>query len=137
RTSRVAAITTWADVLFGCAIVICTEGTSSPFWAFFVFAVLAAGIHGGMRRSLAVTTVSVASYLSLVMIAWPGETNVYSMRPVYLAIVGYLSAYLGQTRLNLEAEVHQLETVKDLNRSAHALHDRPIQTRGGVNPTFT
>src|SRR5262249_45250768 len=114
-------------------IVLFTEGTSSPFWAFFAFAVIAAGMHGSMRRGLAVTTVSVVSYLSLILIAWHGQTNIYIMRPLYLAIMGYLTAYLGQARLTLETEVHRLDAVKERNRIARALHDGCVQTLGGVN----
>jgi signal transduction histidine kinase len=131
--ARLATFTTWADVIFGALIVLFTEGTSSPFWPFFVFAVIAAGVQGGLRRSMAVTTVSVASYLSLILIAWHGQTNFYLMRPFYLAIVGYLTAYLGQQRLNLQSEVHQLETTRERNRIARALHDGSVQTLGGTN----
>lgn len=132
----IATFSSWADVGFGAAIVVFTEGTSSPFWAFFVFAVIAAGSHGGFRRSMTVTTVSVAIYLSLIVIGWHGEANFYIMRPVYLAVVGYLTAYLGQQRLHLETEVHQLASVKERNRIARALHDGCVQTLGGVNLTL-
>jgi signal transduction histidine kinase len=130
---RVVDITTWADVLFGTVITVFTEGTSSPFWAFFVFAVVASGVHGGLRRSLAVTTVSVALYLTIILASLVADTNVYIMRPVYLAIVGYLSAYLGEQRLDLQTQVHQLESVKERNRIARALHDGCVQTLSGVN----
>jgi signal transduction histidine kinase len=134
---RLARVTTWADVAFGAAIVVCTEGSSSPFWAFFIFAVIAAGSHGGFRRSMAVTTISVAIYLILILMAWQGTmTNFYIMRPVYLAVVGYLTAYLGHLRQSLETEVHRLESVKQRNRIARALHDGCVQTLGGVNLTL-
>jgi len=131
---RIASFTIVADVSIGVAIVVCTEGISSPFGAFFVFAVITAGCHGGFRRAITVTTVSVSIYLALILLAWHGEmVNFYIMRPVYLAIVGYLTAYLGEQRLNLEAEVHQLESVKERNRIARALHDGCVQTLAGVN----
>lgn len=133
---RLALITTWTDVLFGALIVVFTEGTSSPFWPFFVFAVLAASADGGFRRSMAVTTVSVGLYLSLILVAWHGETNFYLMRPVHLALVGYVTAYLGQQRLTLEAEVHRLEAAKERGRIARALHDGCVQTLGGINLTL-
>ena len=134
--NRIVAITAWADVLFGTVITVFTEGTSSPFWAFFVFAVVAAGVHGGLRRSLAVTTVSVALYLCIILSALSGDTNSYIMRPVYLAVVGYLAAYLGEQRIDLQTQVHQLEAVKERNRIARALHDGCVQTLGGVNLTL-
>jgi signal transduction histidine kinase len=133
RRGRLVDVTTWVDVLFGTVITVFTEGTSSPFWAFFVFAVVAAGVHGGLRRSLAVTTVSVTLYLTIILASLAGDTNVYIMRPVYLAIVGYLSAYLGEQRLGLQAQVHRLEAVEERSRIARALHDGCVQTLGGVN----
>lgn len=133
---RLATITAWTDVLLGAVIVIFTEGTSSPFWAFFVFAVVAAGAEGGFRRSMLVTTVSVGVYMSLILVAWHGETNVYMVRPVYLAVVGYLTAYLAQERLTLETQVQQLETAKERNRIARALHDGCVQTLAGINLTL-
>lgn len=133
---RLANVTSWADVAFGAVIVVFTEGTSSPFWAYFVFAVIAAGAHGGFRRSIAVTTASVAIYLSLILIAWSGDANVYIVRPVYLAVVGYLTAYLGHQRLILQDEVHRLESARERNRIARALHDGCVQTVGGVALTL-
>jgi signal transduction histidine kinase len=127
--------TTWADVAFGAAIVTFTEGTASPFWAFFVFAVIAAGAHGNFRRSMAVTFVSAAIYLGLVVLAWQGHRNFYLMRPVYLVMVGYLTAYLGQ-RLTVQAQAHQLEAARQRTRIARALHDGCVQTLGGVNLTL-
>jgi signal transduction histidine kinase len=133
---RLANVTTWADVAFGAVIVAFTEGTSSPFWAYFVFAVIASGAHGGFRRSIAVTIVSVGIYLSLIVFAWSGDTNVYIVRPVYLAVVGYLTAYLGQQRSSLQDEVHRLESARERNRIARALHDGCVQTVGGVTLTL-
>jgi len=133
---QLGSVTAWIDVLLGAVVVIFTEGTSSPFWAFFVFAVVAAGAEGGFRRSIIVTTVSVAIYMSLIVFAWHGETNVYIVRPVYLAVVGYLTAYLAQQRLNLESQVHQLESAKERNRIARALHGGCVQTLGGINLTL-
>jgi signal transduction histidine kinase len=134
--ARLSAFTTWGDVVFGALIMAVTEGSSSPFWAFFVFAVTAAGTYGGFRRSMAVTTVSVAFYLGLILYSWHGVMNFYLMRPVYLAVTGYLAAYLGQQRVNLQGEVHQLETAHDRNRIARALHDGCVQTLGGINLTL-
>lgn len=126
-------ITTWGDVVIGAVIAFMTEGVSSPFYAFFVFAVVEVGIRAGLRETLVVTTVSVALYLSLIVISTPGLLNFYIMRPVYLAIVGYLVAYLGQQRLNLEAETRALAAADQRNRIARDLHDGWAQAFAGVN----
>jgi hypothetical protein len=39
------------------------------------------------------------------------------MRPVYLAITGYLIGFLGQQRINFEARVRELETPRSAVRS--------------------
>jgi signal transduction histidine kinase len=130
---RIIDLTTWADVAFGAAIAFFTEGASSPFHVFFVFAVVEVGLRAGFRRTLVVTAASVALYLSLIVVSEPGAENFYIMRPVYLAIVGYLVAYLGQQRLNLEAEIRALAEADQRNRIARDLHDGWAQALAGIN----
>lgn len=118
---RFATVTTGMDVAFSAIIACFTEGTTSPFYAFFVFAVVEVGFWAGFRPAIMITAVSVALYLSLILVSERGLVNLYITRPVYLAIVGYLVAYLGQQRLNLEAEMKEarsdaesiVETVPD------------------------
>jgi signal transduction histidine kinase len=125
-------IALWLDVLFGAAIAAVTEGASSPFYAFFAFAVVEAGLFGGFRRVGAVTGVSVGLYLSLILLSAPGNTNFYIMRPVYLAIVGYLVAYMGQQRLNLEAGIRELAAASQRQQIARDLHDGRAQALAGI-----
>jgi signal transduction histidine kinase len=128
---RIAAITTWTDVLFAAAIAGVTEGTSSPFYAFFVFAVTATGMRGGTRRAAAVIVVAIALYLSLILVS-SDRTAFFVMRPAYLGIVGYLIARLGKRRVDLEGEVLQLEAEAERSRIAAALHDGSLQALVGV-----
>ena len=128
--ARLARVTAWSDVLFATAIALVTEGTTSPFHVFFAFALVALGFRAGLRRADGHGRERRAIYLVFV---WVRTTNFYLMRPVYLAIAGYLTAYLGEQRLGLETQVHQLETAKERNRIARALHDGCVQTLAGVN----
>src|SRR5207247_6437962 len=75
--TRIATVSTWADVLFGAAIALVTEGANSPFYVFFAFAVLAAGFRAGLRRAMMVTGASVALYLSLIVVSRPEGLNFY------------------------------------------------------------
>src|SRR5262249_48331030 len=95
--ARLASIATFGDVLFAAAIALVTQGTTSPFYSFFAFAVLAAGLRSGLRAALAVTGFSVALYVTLIFTSAPSNEAFYIvMRAAYIAITGYLVGYLGQ-----------------------------------------
>src|SRR5207247_2049129 len=98
-------------------------GTSSPFYVFFAFAVIAAGVRGGFRFGMLVTAVSVWLYLSLILVSAPGTTQFHAsvLSAAYLAIVGYLVAYLGRLRMNLEGKIDALERAKERDEIARAL----------------
>ena len=125
--------TVWIDVLFGAAIGILTEGVTSPAYPFFAFAVLAAGLRAGLRQAMAVTAASVVVYEVLILISTGGGAEVYIMRPVYLAITGYLVGYLGQQWLDAQDEMRQFEIVEQRHRIARDLHDNFSQALAGIN----
>jgi hypothetical protein len=58
-----------------------TTGVTGPGYPFFVFAVVASGLRGGLRQATVVTTVSLLLYLALVVISERGGADVYIMRP--------------------------------------------------------
>lgn len=132
---RLAQIGTWLDVPWGTAIALVTEGATSPASPFFAFAVITAGLRSGFRATLFVTAFSVALYLGLIMVAASGPETVYLylMRPVYIAITGYLAGYLGQERLNQEARIRELEANAQRAHIARSLHDGYAQALAGVN----
>ena len=107
--TRVAARTMWVDVLFGAAMAILTEGVTSPAYPFFAFAVVAAGLRAGLHQALVITGASVGLYVVFLVLSTRGGSEVYIMRPVYLAITGYLVGFLGQQRQDLENEIRQFE----------------------------
>jgi len=131
--SRLAQVSTWVDVGFGAAIALVTEGATSPFSAFFAFAVITAGIRSGLRATLRVTALSGVLYLVLIVLSEPNLETRYLMRPAYIAITGYLAGYLGQQRLNQEARIRELETNAERERIARSLHDGYAQALSGVN----
>jgi signal transduction histidine kinase len=133
----IVAITTWIDVLTGVAIALLTDGPASPFYVFFAFAVVAAGVRGGFRFSIVVTAVSIWIYLGLVLFALARsqtvDFTVFVMRPVYIAIIGYLVAYLGRLRVGLETRLVALERARERGEIARALHDGCVQVLAGTN----
>jgi two-component system, NarL family, sensor histidine kinase DesK len=135
---RMVHLTTLNDVLFSAAVALFTEGAASPFYIFFSFAVVAAAVRGGFRFSMIVTAVCIWIYFSLIVTTGfrTAHMNTYIMRPVYLAIVGYLVAYLGRQRLALEAKLQNLERSRERGEIARALHDGCVQTLAGTNLTL-
>lgn len=128
-----AAISTWNDVLFATVIALVTYGSGGPFLVFFVFALAAAAFRSGLRPTLLVTAVSVALYLSVMVAAAPASANAYILRPVYVVIIGYLFGYLGQRRLNLEAEIGRLVAADQRTQIARELHDGSVQALAAIN----
>jgi signal transduction histidine kinase len=132
-TVRMAAMSVWIDVLFGVVIGVMTEGVTGPMYPFFTFAVAVSGLRGGMRQAVLATTVSLILYVCVIVISTRGGADVYIMRPVYLAITGYLIGYLGQQRLELQEQMRQLEVAEQRHRIARDLHDGYAQALAGVN----
>lgn len=130
---RIAQISMWMDVAFGAAIALVTEGATSPFSAFFAFAVITAGLRSGLRATLVVTAISVVLYTVLIFASGPEDRTRYLMRPAYVAITGYLAGYLGQRRLDQDARIRELEAKAQRERIARSLHDGYMQALSGVN----
>jgi signal transduction histidine kinase len=130
--ARIALASTWIDVLFGACIALFTEGANSPFYAYFAFTVFAAGFRGGLHRALQVTAACVVIYLGLILVSNPGGTNLYTMRPAYLILFGYLVGYLGEERMTLQWKIRELEAAAQRERIARRLHDGFVQALAGV-----
>jgi hypothetical protein len=122
--ARTVSVSTWGDVLFGAAVALATEGTNSPFYVFFLFAVLAAGLRGAPLPALKVTVASLSAYVALIFVARPDGFGFYLTRAVYLAITGYLVGFLGRQRRILETNLEGL---------TRSLHDEYAQALAGVN----
>ena len=121
------------DILFATVIALFTEGPTSPGLIFFAFAIIAVGCRTGFRATLVVTAYGVLLYVPLIVFSPPGERGLYAMRPIYLAITGYLLSFLGQQRLNFEARVRRLETTTQRHAIARSLHDGYLQALASVN----
>jgi signal transduction histidine kinase len=120
------------DLIFATVIAFLTEGRTSPSFVFFVFAIVAVGFRTGFRDTLLITLCCVSLYALVVEIS-DGLLTVYSMRPVYLAIAGYLIGFFGQQRAHFERRLRQLETQGEREAIARSLHDGYLQALAAVN----
>lgn len=126
------AVAAVMDVAFAIIVAVFTEGPTSPSYAFFTFAIFAVGCREGFRATVAVTASSALAYMSLIVVSGSAASD-YLMRPVYLAITGYLIGYLGQQRINFEARVRELESLEERHSIARSLHDGYVQALAAVN----
>lgn len=132
-TPRSTFITAVFDVLFATVISLLTEGPTSPAQIFFAFAIMSVGCRSGFRATLFVTAYGVLLYAPLIVTSPPAERWAYVMRPVYLAIVGYLFSFLGEQRLTFEARLRKLEAIAQRQTIARSLHDGFLQALATVN----
>ena len=125
-------LSTTLDVLFAAAVVVVTEGPTSPSYIFFVFAIIAVDCRTGFRDTVAVTLCSGVLYFLLLAFSAGGEKHLYAMRAAYLTITGYLIGFIGQQRAKFELRIRELETSAERHRIARSLHDGYVQALAGV-----
>jgi signal transduction histidine kinase len=129
---RVGRVSVSLDLVFATVIALLTEGRTSPSFIFFVFAIVAVGFRTGFRDTLLVTISCVFLYAVVVEIS-DGMLSIYSMRAVYLAIVGCLIGFFGQQRVDFERRLRELETEAEREAIARSLHDGYLQALAGVS----
>ena len=129
---RFPSILTGLDIFFATLLALCTEGPTSPSYAFFTFAIIAAGCRFNFRTTSLVILCGVAVYLGTILLVGGVARNLHIMRPAYLAITGYLIAFLGQQRTNSEARIRELETLAE-RRRAQSLREGYVQSLLAVN----
>ncbi|HSA82247.1 MAG TPA: histidine kinase [Geminicoccaceae bacterium] len=107
----VCLITHLVDLAIFGLLLYLTEGSASPLFVYFVFALLAAALRWGWRGVLWTALAALAIYIGVslyaerVLLDPAFELNRFIIRCVYLAVValllGYLSAYEWQLRREL------------------------------------
>jgi len=105
-----------ADLAVAILVSFFTEGPTSPFFVYFVFAMLSAAVRWGWTGTLWTAAVSLAAYLGFgylfsEVLHDPGfELNRFILRAVYLGVVASLIGYLGIFDERLRREVSRLAT---------------------------
>jgi signal transduction histidine kinase len=125
-------LTAALDILFATVLAFLTEGTTSPAYVLFVFAIAATGCRASFRETVIVTSCCVLAYLfAIVMSEIPTAPHV--MRAVYLAIVGYVICFFAQRRIEFDVHLRELESIAERHEIARSLHDGYVQALAGIN----
>jgi signal transduction histidine kinase len=107
--------TYWGEVIFYVYLVALTEGTSSIFFFFFLFAILAASFSRGFREGLLVTAASTVLFTVVGLLTAPSgeefELNRTLIRPVYLFVLGYMLAHWGGYEIQLRRRLRLLQEI--------------------------
>ena len=106
RASRIGAITTSLDVVWIALIVYSTGGTRTPFFFYYTFPVITAGLRWGLRGSVPVAFIGVVAYaiMRLTLTAESGgapiEIDTLVVRSFYLILLGCVLATPVNSRRN-------------------------------------
>jgi len=102
------------DIAFVTALQVFTDTASSPFFAFFVFALVSAALRWRQRGVMCTAPVVLAAFLALGVLGGPltgdptFETNRFVIRAAYLIVGGALIAYLGAHEGRLRSDLLRL-----------------------------
>jgi signal transduction histidine kinase len=102
-----------ADTLWPAVINLFGSGAASPFFLYFIFALLAAAFRWGMRET-ALTTVAVVFTMALdaivrtrtplINVVGPISASTFLMRSVYLVVFAFLIGYIAESEKRRTAE---------------------------------
>ncbi|HEX2531941.1 MAG TPA: hypothetical protein VHK70_10825, partial [Burkholderiaceae bacterium] len=104
----------WVDLAWYTVIVALAGSIDSNFFLFFFFVILASSFHWGFEEGARVT---IAATLLFAISGWllvsPDKLPELLMRATFLLVLGYMSAYWGETKVN---SLRRLTLLKDVSR---------------------
>jgi signal transduction histidine kinase len=99
------------DIAVFTALVYLTEGPTSPFFVFFTFSIVSAGLHWGARGAVTTAAVVLAAFL-ISAIASLGlqttDTNRTLVRAAYLLVAALLIGFFGWHRERIGQQLQRL-----------------------------
>jgi signal transduction histidine kinase len=121
RAFRFAWLVHASDLLWPILITVFTNGPSSPFFLYFMFAMLGAAFRWGMREALFTAMIAVAALAGeggalifprmLHVFGSHFDPNVFVVRSVYIVIFGFLIGFLAESEKRRHAEVLSIARV--------------------------
>ena len=114
-----------ADVGWFTVIVALSEGGTSPFFLFYLFAVSTAAIRWGIRTTVRIAVLSAGLYLVSVLVVrrvvmgpdFPMH-SAHLMRPTYLILIGYLVGFIGEHELSAKRRLIEMVSMqREVGRS--------------------
>jgi len=116
-----------SDVLWVAAVIAFTGGADSPFFAFFIFALLAAGYRWGLVETVATggvaTLVTAGDILARRVMGWspPMDPHLTAARLGYLVFGGILVGYLAEDERRHRARAWAVSRIMGLVRGQAGL----------------
>lgn len=131
--------THWIDVGWYAILVGLSNGTSSIFFFFFFFAILVASFRWGYKEGVYVTGVSVLLFITIGYATSPSgeafELNRFLIRPLYLAVFGYMMAMWGGRELVFRRRLTLLRDINKLSNPRFGIN-RTLQSSIGALRAF-
>lgn len=104
-----------ADVAWYTVIVPLSEGSTSPFFLFYLFAICSAAIRWGVRTTVRVAISSAALYLASILVfrrlvIGPDFFlhSAHLLRPIYLVVLGCLVGIMGEHELSAKRRLIEM-----------------------------
>jgi signal transduction histidine kinase len=124
-----AAAAPWIDVGWVTLVVAVSEATSHVSYPLYLFAILCASFWRGLRSGLAVTLASAVSFAAVGALAAQSgpelELRSFVIRPLYLLVLGYLSAVWAGHEVRSRARLALLREVTALSNPRFGI-DRTV-----------
>ena len=110
-----------SDLVWPTVISLFTNGPSSPFFLYFIFAILAAAFRWGIRESLFTVVFALAAMTAdakILTLPWMSrhfesrfDANLFVVRTVYMVILAFLIGYLAESEKRRRAEAMSIAKV--------------------------
>jgi len=113
----------WVDVSFHTLLIAESSGTNSLFFFLYFFDILVAAFRFGSGEGLRVTVATVELFAFVgFLTSETFELNKFIMRPLYLAVFGYMISYLGGLESRLRQRLSLLKEVTVLSNPRFGVH---------------